>query len=337
MPPSVWGRWTGRGRSSESTQPPVPPPPEPEETAYDRLFDLADDQATGALYLNGRWGGTVYLVNGRIGYVESVLTPGIEALLLRPTYTDERSWARLVSSLRRGRIDAAVSAASQLLGGEATSAFDAEVLRRTALADAALVTLGAVVPDATGAVARFRPGAWHWCEPVRTFSVAEVLTEVERRKAVLARMTRGVRMDAPIQRAPQLPVERIRLTATQWNIAALANGTTTPLDIAWMLGHGVFATTVAIHQLARLGVIKAGPAPTSTVTVPPSAVPPTSIPVPGTAVTSPNGIRTGVGAPSPARHVPSFLPSRPLRIDLDAVEARPAGSVGSVGSGHASV
>ncbi len=44
MPPSVWGGWTGRGRSSESTQPPVPPPPEPEETAYDRLFDLADDQ-----------------------------------------------------------------------------------------------------------------------------------------------------------------------------------------------------------------------------------------------------------------------------------------------------
>jgi hypothetical protein len=160
---------------------------------------------------------------------------------------------------------------------------------------------------------------------VRTFTVAEVLTEVERRKAVLARMTRGVRMDAPIQRAPQLPVERIRLTATQWNIAALANGTTTPLDIAWMLGHGVFATTVAIHQLARLGVIKAGPAPTSTVTVPPSAVPPTSIAPPGSApVTSPNGIRTGVGAPAPARHIPSFLPSRPVRIDLDQVEAQSA-------------
>ncbi|GLY33610.1 hypothetical protein [Kineosporia sp. NBRC 101731] len=325
MAPSVWGRWTGRGRASDSTPPPVSPPPESEETAYDRLFDLAEDQATGALYLNGRWGGTVYLVSGRIGYVESVLTPGIEALLLRPTYTDERSWARLVSSLRRGRIDAAVSAASQLLSGDATSAFDAEVLRRTALADAALVTLGAVVPDATGAVARFRPGAWHWCEPVRTFTVAEVLTEVERRKAVLGRMTRGVRMDAPIQRAPQLPVERIRLTATQWNIAALANGTTTPLDIAWMLGHGVFATTVAIHQLARLGVIKAGPAPTSTVTVPPSAVP-TSVPAPGTVPeTSPNGIRTGIGAPRPARHIPSFLPSRPLRIDLDEAQDRERG------------
>ncbi|GAA3633082.1 hypothetical protein GCM10022223_59290 [Kineosporia mesophila] len=325
MAPSVWGRWTGRGRAGDSTPPPVAPPPESEETAYDRLFDLAEDQATGALYLNGRWGGTVYLVSGRIGYVESVLTPGIEALLLRPTYTDERSWARLVSSLRRGRIDAAVSAASQLLSGDATSAFDAEVLRRTALADAALVTLGAVVPDATGAVARFRPGAWHWCEPVRTFSVAEVLTEVERRKAVLGRMTRGVRMDAPIQRSPQLPVERIRLTATQWNIAALANGTTTPLDIAWMLGHGVFATTVAIHQLARLGVIKAGPAPTSAVTVPPSAVP-TSVPAPGTVPeTSPNGIRTGIGAPRPARHIPSFLPSRPLRIDLDEAQERQRG------------
>jgi len=299
--------------------PPPVPPPEPEETAYDRLFDLAEEQATGALYLNGRWGGTVYLVSGRIGYVESVLTPGVEALLLRPTYTDERSWARLASSLRRGRIDAAVSSASQLLDGEAVSDFDAEVLRRTALADAALVTLGAVVPDATGAVARFRPGAWHWCEPVRTFSVSEILTEVERRKAVLARMTRGVRMDAPIQRVPQLPVARIRLTATQWNIAALANGTTTPLDIAWMLGHGVFATTVAIHQLARLGVLKAGPAPTSAQTVPPSAVPPTSAPIAGAAVTSPNGIRTGVGAAAPARHIPAFLPSRPLRIDLDEV------------------
>ena len=89
--------------------------------------------------------------------------------------------------------------------------------------------------------------------------MAEVLAEVARRKAVLAGMTLGVQPQRPVRRVPRLPLERIRLTATQWNIARAADGRRTPLDIAWLLGHGGFATTMAVHQLARLGVLTTDP------------------------------------------------------------------------------
>jgi len=229
------------------------------QTGPGPLLELAAEQATGALYTNGPWNGAVYLVRGRIGYVESVLTPGLEALLLRPTYTDEQGtneqgWAQVVQPLRRGERKDAVSAAAALLR-QTNRSFDTEILRRTALADAALATLGSTAPDTTPARVRFRPGIGHWYPPARTFSVAEMLAEVDRRESLLAHLTLGIQPDRVVQRVAELPFERIRLTATQWNIARLADGRSTPLDIAWMLGHGVFATTLAVHQLARLGVI----------------------------------------------------------------------------------
>lgn len=239
MSPKPW-RWTGR-------------------LGVDRLLELAAEHATGALYLNGRWGGTIFLADGRIGYVESVLTPGVEALLLRPTYTNERIWAELVATLRRGETTVAASAAAELLRSHSTSAVDVEILRRSAVADAALATLGTVAPETARTRARFRPGEKHWCETSYTFTVADVLAEVRRRKAVLERMTLGIQPRRAVRRVPKLPIERIQLTSTQWNIARSADGNNTPLDIAWMLGHGVFSTTVAVHQMARLGVVTAEP------------------------------------------------------------------------------
>lgn len=225
----------------------------------ERLVELADTHATGALYVNGRWGGTIFLVRGRIGHVESMLTPGVEVLLLRPSYSDEHSWAELVASLRRGETAAATVAASQLLRSRSPSVVDVEILRRTALADAALATLGTVVPAADRTKSRFRPGEKHWCESPCTFAVTDVVAEVSRRKAVLERMTLGIHPRRVVRRVPKLPIERVRLTTTQWNIAQSADGSTTPVDIAWLLGHSVFATTVAVHQLARLGVVTTDP------------------------------------------------------------------------------
>jgi hypothetical protein len=242
-------------------RPPSGPSTPPEDALvqarHDRLLELADERATGALYLDGRWGGTVFLVRGQIGYVESVLTPGVEALLLRPGCTDERAWADLIAALRQGENSTAVNDSLRVLRDRTTSAVRSEILRRSALADAAFAALGTVGPEPARARARFRPGETHWYEPGRTFDVADVLAEVTRRKAVLARMTLGVRMDRPLQRAAELPLDRIRLTATSWNIIRLADGSNTPLDVAWLLGHGAFATTVAAHQLGRLGLLVA--------------------------------------------------------------------------------
>jgi hypothetical protein len=263
MPPKPW-RWTGRIRTVDET---ADAPTTSTETVGtgdreahpDRLLELAAERATGALYLNGRWGGTIFLTQGRIGYVESALTPGLETLLLRPTYTDDSRWAELVARVRRGEKETTVAAAGHLLRNRSVSSIEAEVLRRTATADAALLVLGAAVPEPERTRSRFRPGEKHWCETTTTLPVAEVLAEVRRRKAVLARMTLGIRPDRAIRRVPRLPIERIRLTATQWNIARSADGSNTPLDIAWLLGHGVFGTTMAVHQLARLGILTADP------------------------------------------------------------------------------
>jgi hypothetical protein len=249
VPPKAW-RWTGRSRSPVEYH---------DQSRPDLLLELAAEQATGALYLNGRWGGTIFLVHGRIGQVESLLTPGIEALLLRPTYPDESRWAELVPGLRRGETEAATAAATRLLRRPSTSPVDVEILRRTALADAALAALGPAVPDTARTRSRFRPGEKHWWATAPTFTVAAVLAEVHRRQEVLARMTLGVQPERPVRRVPKLPLERMRLTATQWNIARSADGINTPLDLAWLLGHGVFATTVAVHQLARLGVLTVDP------------------------------------------------------------------------------
>jgi hypothetical protein len=72
---------------------------------------------------------------------------------------------------------------------------------------------------------------------------------------VLARLRRGVGTGTPVRRSPQLWFERVRLSATQWDVVRLADARRTPADIAWLLGHGAFATTVTVHQLARLGVV----------------------------------------------------------------------------------
>ena len=220
-----------------------------------RLVELAAKRATGALHLNGRWGGVVYLERGEVAHVESPLTPGLAALLLRPVSTDER-WAELVAAIRDGEDGAATAAAVDLASANGTPAVHVEILRRGAMADAALPVLGAPAAAAKGR-SRFRPGERHWSVPGVTTTVADLLAEVRRRAHVLSRLAPGVRPDLPVRRAAHLPLARVRLTSSQWDVVRLTDGVRAPLDIAWLLGRGVFATTVAVHELVQLGVLAA--------------------------------------------------------------------------------
>jgi hypothetical protein len=233
----------------------VPAAGVPDDAQIARLRDLAAEGATGALHLNGRWGGTVYLLRGEIGHVESALTPGMEALLMRPFVTQERQWTEIVSTMRQGDLTAVRAAAQSQVRSGRVPDVHVELLRRSAMADAALAVLGTAGPEAARARSRFRPGERHWCVPGGTSTLADTLAEVARRRTVLARLTLGVRVYWPVARVPQLRSDRIRLTGAQWDVVRLADGVRSPLDIAWLQGHGVFATTVAVHQLARLGVV----------------------------------------------------------------------------------
>ena len=227
--------------------------PAGESRQVGRLVELAAKRATGALHLNGRWGGVVFLERGEVAHVESPLTPGLAALLLRPTSTEER-WAELAAAMREGDAEVATAAAARLARGDTTPPAHLEILRRGAMADAALPVLGVPAVAAKGR-SRFRPGERHWSAPGGTTTVADLLTEVRRRVHVLSRLAPGVRPDLPVRRAAHLPFAHVRLTASQWDVVRLADGARTPLDIAWLLGHGVFATTVAVHELVHLGLL----------------------------------------------------------------------------------
>jgi len=230
--------------------------PAGESRQVGRLVELAAKRATGALHLNGRWGGVVFLERGEVAHVESPLTPGLAALLLRPVSTED-GWAALAAALRDGPDEAATTAtaaATRLARADTTPAAHLEILRRGATADAALPVLGVPAVAAKGR-SRFRPGERHWSAPGGTTTVADLLTEVRRRVHVLSRLAPGVRPDLPVRRAAHLPFAHVRLTASQWDVVRLADGARTPLDIAWLLGHGVFATTVAVHELVHLGLL----------------------------------------------------------------------------------
>ena len=227
-----------------------------------RLLDLAAKHATGALHLRGGRGGIVYLRDGEVAHAESALTPGVAALLLRPTYSEE-GWAEALPARRQaGESDDDATAAAELLRTGAVSPAHLEVLRRGAMADAALAVLTVfAAAESTRSRPRFRPGERHWCPVERTVPVADVLTEVRRRTAVLAGLAPGVAPDLPVDRSVRLWFDPVRLTAGQWDVVRLAGAARTPRDVAWLLGHGVFATTVAVHQLARLGVVSVGGGP----------------------------------------------------------------------------
>jgi hypothetical protein len=265
--------------------------PAGESRQVGRLVELAAKRATGALHLNGRWGGVVFLERGEVAHVESPLTPGLAALLLRPTSTEER-WAELAAAIRDGEGEVATATAARLARADSTPAAHLEILRRGATADAALPVLGAPGGAVKGR-SRFRPGERHWSAPGGTTTVADLLAEVRRRVHVLSRLAPGVRPDLPVRRAAHLPFAQVRLTSSQWDVVRLADGVRAPLDIAWLLGHGVFATTVAVHELVHLGVLTVAGGGRDARPAAPAG---------------PAGPPPPPGAPqAPQRHAPSFL------------------------------
>ena len=55
---------------------------------------------------------------------------------------------------------------------------------------------------------------------------------------------------------PRPPVERITLTALQWELLVHADGQRTPADLAQLLGRAGYATIQELRRLAALGLIE---------------------------------------------------------------------------------
>lgn len=118
-----------------------------------RLTELGEDGRTGALHVDGRPGGVIYLVAGRIAYVETPSVPGLGDRLVASGRVSARDWAAAVAEGRGAHRVARVLLRDGLIGRN-------ELALRVAatIADAA----GELLQAETAAPVRFVPGERHW-------------------------------------------------------------------------------------------------------------------------------------------------------------------------------
>lgn len=210
----------------------------PAGPAVSGLLELAERRETGALEFSSEPGGSVYLTDGAVSQVVCPAVPHVAERVLR----------RVEPTPRRGESRNARALAEVALREGVLSRVQVHALLVDAAADAALELVGG------GPGTRFAPGRQHWAPLVWPLPVNELLTEIARRRQVLAAVADQAQPDAPARRVERLPVQRIRLTARQWDLVRLADGAT-PRAMAHALAAGVFATTLEVAALVQAGVL----------------------------------------------------------------------------------
>jgi hypothetical protein len=202
------------------------------------LTQVAGERQTGALVVGGHPGGTVYLIEGKVTYAESPAASGRLA---------GRTWqAALDAGTSRARVGELLLAQGHLTQGEL------ELCVLGAIYDAAYFALA---PAA--APVDFLDGATHWLGPVVRVDAAAVNREARRRARLLDEIFPDARVDAePVIPASRPPVERVTLTAAQWELLVSADGQRTPADLAQLLGRAGYSTIQELRKLAALGLLE---------------------------------------------------------------------------------
>jgi hypothetical protein len=116
------------------------------------LTDLGAAGRTGALYVDGRPGGVLYLVSGRIVYAESPACPGLGERLVASGRIAAATWAAVLAEGRDDHCVGRLLLRDGLIGQN-------ELATRlvAAIADATLEIL-----RSDNAPVRFVPGVRHW-------------------------------------------------------------------------------------------------------------------------------------------------------------------------------
>ena len=211
------------------------------------LTQVAGERRTGALVVGGHPGGTVYLIEGKVTYAESAAAPGVGELLTASGRLAGRTWqAALDAGTSRARVGELLIAQGHLTQGEL------ELCVLGAVYDAAYFALA---PPA--APVDFLEGATHWLGPVVRVEAAAVNREARRRARLLDEIFPDARVDAaPVTPASRPPVERVTLTAAQWELLVSADGQRTPADLAQLLGRAGYSTVQELRRLAALGLLE---------------------------------------------------------------------------------
>lgn len=199
----------------------------------DRLNKLAADSSTGSIPITGPTAGAVYFQDGDITYAESGRTP--------ESGRAAGCWPAKPPEVAAGQ--AQLTASAPKIG---------ELARLTE----ATVDAAADLLSSRSAWARFLAGAAAPISSPLRISVADLLSEVARRRRFLEQLT-GITADTAVARIPQLGHQRVQVSALQWALLIRMQAESTPRDLAWALGRSVFGTTAEVHRLMTLGLVAA--------------------------------------------------------------------------------
>jgi hypothetical protein len=211
------------------------------------LTQAAGERQTGALVVSGHPGGTVYLIEGHVTHAESPAAPGVGELLTASGRLAGRTWqAALDAGTSRAQVGELLVTQGHLTQGEL------ELCVLGTIYDAAYFALAPA-----SAQVEFLDGAMHWLGQVIRVDAAAVNREARRRGRLLDEIFPDARVDvAPVIPVPRPPVERVTLTALQWELLVSADGQRTPADLAQLLGRAGYATIQELRRLAALGLIE---------------------------------------------------------------------------------
>ena len=212
------------------------------------LTQAAGERQTGALVVGGQPGGTVYLIEGQVTYAESAAAPGVGELLTASGRLAARTWqAALDAGTSRAQVGRILLDQGHLTQGEL------ELCVLGATYDAAYFAL-----SPASAPVDFLDGAAHWLGQIVRVDPAAITREARRRSRLLDEIYPYPQLDtAVVIPVPRPPVERVTLTAAQWELLVHADGQRTPADLAQLLGRAGYATIQELRRLAALGLIEA--------------------------------------------------------------------------------
>lgn len=152
--------------------------------------------------------------------------------------------------LRDGRVVGAESSRTPTAAGTGGAHLSQAATIAEAVIDAALDLL-----SSRSTCSRFRPAKAPADSETISISVADLLREVARRRRLLQQMA-GISADLALARSPEIPGGRVQLTAAEWSLLIRVRPRSTPRDLAWALRRSVFGTTVDVHRLVLLGLLR---------------------------------------------------------------------------------
>ncbi len=209
----------------------------------DELGTLTREGASGALKVEGRQRGTVYLDGGRFIFAEATGVPDLASRLIGGRRLSAERWNALRTEGRPGEFGALLVERG-VIDEEGLK----DVLRSAFLDALTALTAGGEPPET-----KFAPLQRPWISAALDLEVGFLREEVVRRS--VHEFSLDARPKLIDLNSPWGIIEN-----HQWTVACRIDGTTTLRDLAWHNGFSLYETVESVQGLVRAGLC-ALPAP----------------------------------------------------------------------------